>query len=60
MGGVQGGCVRRIEVTVKMQKKKSWGRRRGGGEGSGWGRGFGSPLGGGPVRGVLRSGVRVS
>ena len=32
MGGGQGGCERRIEVLVKIQKK--WGV---GGEGSGWG-----------------------
>ena len=31
MGG-QGGCKRRIEVFVKIQKKKIWG-----GVGSGWG-----------------------
>ena len=40
MGG-QGGCERRIEVFVKMQKKKKiWGGLWGGGvggEGSGWG-----------------------
>ena len=36
MGGGQGGCERRIEVFVKIQKKKIffWG---GGGSGSGWG-----------------------
>ena len=44
MGGVglggQGGCERRIEVFVKIQKKKNWvgGSVGGGGlgEGSGW------------------------
>ena len=34
-GGGQFGCERRIEVFVKIQKKK-WGGRGGGG--SGWGR----------------------
>ena len=29
--GGRGGCVQRIEVIVKMQKKKSWGGVRGGG-----------------------------
>ena len=32
LGGGQGGCERRIEVFVKIQKKKIWG-----GEGSGGG-----------------------
>ena len=31
-GGGQGGCERRIEVFVKIKKKKFWG-----GWGSGWG-----------------------
>ena len=40
-GGGQGGCERRIEVFVKIQKKKLWGGRWGGGRvggggGSGW------------------------
>ena len=39
MGGGQGGCERRIEVFVKIQKK-NWG---GGGRGEGW-------VGGGGVR----------
>ena len=34
-GGGQGGCERRIEVFVKIQKK--FGGVRGGREGSGWG-----------------------
>ena len=36
MGGGQGGCERRIEVFVKIQKKNFWG---GGGSGGGgrWG-----------------------
>ena len=40
MGGGQGGCERRIEVFVKIQKK-NWGVRGGSGgrEGSGWGGG---------------------
>ena len=38
-GGGQGGCERRIEVFVKIQKKKFffWGGGSGGGSGSGWG-----------------------
>ena len=40
-GGGQGGCERRIEVFVKIQKKKIWGRGGvrwgGGGVGSGGG-----------------------
>ena len=32
-GGGQGGCERRIEFFVKIQKKKNWG----GGSGLGWG-----------------------
>ena len=38
-GGGQGGCERRIEVFVKIQKKKFWGGgvRWGGGVGSGGG-----------------------
>ena len=35
LGGGQGGCERRIEVFVKIQKKK-WGGGRVGGGGSGW------------------------
>ena len=45
--GDQGGCERRIEVFVKIQKKNGgvgsggvglgWGEGRGSGEGSGWG-----------------------
>ena len=36
--GGQGGCERRIEVFVKIQKKKIWGGGVwvGGGGGSGW------------------------
>ena len=35
--GGQGGCERRIEVFVKIQKKNFWGGLVGGlGEGSGW------------------------
>ena len=46
MGG-QSGCERRIEVFVKIQKKKNWGGGSGGG-------------GGGSVGGVgLGGGVRV-
>ena len=46
LGGGQGGCERRIEVFVKIQKKKTffWGGGSGGGggvggggSGSGWG-----------------------
>ena len=45
MGGGQGGCVRRIEVFVKI-KKKNWGGGRGG-----WvGGGSGGSRGGGEVR----------
>ena len=36
-GGGQGGCERRIEVFVKIQKKFFWGGGGGGGSGSGWG-----------------------
>ena len=36
--GDQGRCERRIEVLVKIKKKKMWGR---GGVGSGWGGGGG-------------------
>ena len=42
-GRGQGGCERRIEVFMKIQKKKNWGGRGGWGgsggqwEGSGWG-----------------------
>ena len=36
--GGQGGCERRIEVFVKIQKKKFWeGGGSMGGSGSGWG-----------------------
>ena len=49
-GGCQGGCERRIEVFVKIQKKNLGGR--GGGSGSGGGGG-----GGGAVR--LGGGVRM-
>ena len=37
--GGQSGCERRIEVFVKIQKKKFWGGggRGGGGGGGGWG-----------------------
>ena len=35
--GGQGGCERRIEVFVKIQKKKISGGGRWGGSGSGWG-----------------------
>ena len=44
-GGGQGGCERRIEVFVKIQKKMGGGR-------SGWGSDRGSGLGGGRVGGV--------
>ena len=40
VGGGQGGCEQRIEVFVKIKKKKIGGvgvGRRGGGEVSGWG-----------------------
>ena len=37
-GGGQGGSERRIEVFVKIQKKKNWGGG-GGGRRSGWGGG---------------------
>ena len=42
-GRGRGGCERRIEVFVKIQKKKFWGGGSGGGqwEGSGWGGGQG-------------------
>ena len=36
-GGGQGGCERRIEVFVKIQKKKIGGGSRGGGSGGGVG-----------------------
>ena len=42
--GGQVGCVRRIEVIVKMQKKVGGGSRSGGvsrGEGVGWWQGWG-------------------
>ena len=35
-GGGQGGCERRIEVFVKIQKKIGGGGRVGEGGGSGW------------------------
>ena len=44
-GGGQGGCERRIEVFVKIQKKNFGGGVRGGGGGGGGG------LGGGGGRG---------
>ena len=45
-GGSQGGCEQRIEVFLKIHKKKLGGGGFGlGGGGSGWGGGFG--LGGG-------------
>ena len=34
-GRGQGGCERRIEVFVKIQKKKNWGGGSGGGGGRG-------------------------
>ena len=37
--GGQGGCERRIEVFVKIQRKQIWAGGRG--EGSGWGGGGG-------------------
>ena len=40
VGWGQGGCERRIEVFVKIQKKKNWGGGGGvrlGGGGTGWG-----------------------
>ena len=37
----QGGCDRRIEVFVKIQKKKNFLGGGGGGWGSGWGGGGG-------------------
>ena len=40
MGG-QSGCERRIEVFVKIQKKKNWGGGSGGSVGGGRGRGQG-------------------
>ena len=46
-GGGQGGCERRIEVFVKIQKKKCF--YAGGVGGGGWG-GGGSGWGGGGVR----------
>ena len=36
-GGRQGGCERRIEVYMKIKKKKNWGGGPGGVGGSGWG-----------------------
>ena len=41
LGGGQGGCERRIEVFVKIQKKKILGGSGGQWEGSGWGGGGG-------------------
>ena len=35
-GGGQGGCEQRIEVFVKIKKKKNWLGRVGGGGGLGW------------------------
>ena len=40
-GGGQGGCERRIEVFVKIQKKNGGGVVRGGGGGGGGGSGWG-------------------
>ena len=37
MGGGQGGCERRIEVFVEIQKKKKLGWGREGGRGQVWG-----------------------
>ena len=37
-GGGQDGCDKRIEVFVKIQKKKNWGGVLGGGSGLGGGR----------------------
>ena len=48
--GGQGGCERRIEVFVKIQKKKEWGGQGGGVESGGGGLGsggYGDGLGGG-------------
>ena len=42
VGGGQGGCERRIEVFVKIQKKKTAGGGGGGGVGGVGGGGFGS------------------
>ena len=42
VGGLS-GCERRIEVFVKIQKKKIWG---GGGSGGGGGGGWGGRVGG--------------
>ena len=39
VGGGQGGCERKIEVFVKIEKKKFGGGGRGGG--GGWGSGLG-------------------
>ena len=42
--GGKGGCVPKIEVFVKIKKKKFWrggGGGSGGGQGSGWGGGQG-------------------
>ena len=36
-GGGQGGCEQRIEVFVKIQKKKIWGGGGGWGGGLSWG-----------------------
>ena len=38
-GGGQGGCESRIEVFLKIQKKKNWGRGGQGGGGPGGGGG---------------------
>ena len=45
MGG-QGGCERRSEVIVKMQKSKVWSGMGGGGGGGGGGGQVGSGMGG--------------
>ena len=55
MGG-QGVCERRIEVFVKIQKKKIWGGGSGGGGGGGGSVAEGVRWGGGGVGGA---GVRV-
>ena len=49
MGG-QSGCERRIEIFLKIQKKKFAGGGGGGGRGGGGGGGVGGGGGGGGVR----------
>ena len=56
--GGQGGCERRIEVFVKIQKKKNWGGGGGSGRGGVGGSGGGGS-GGVGGRGGLDGGVRV-